>query len=164
MILADDLGYADVSSFGSTDLNTPNVDRLAAEGMKLTRFYANCCVCSPTRASLLTGRYPELVGVPGVIRTHAQNSWGRLDSAALLLRAVAGSRPPIGERRVTVSSVTPSAACDRRSVCGQRSRVLPRPLPCGRCQLGDAERDELKNAGPVATAAGLWLRDARSPY
>jgi arylsulfatase A-like enzyme len=88
VILADDLGYADVSSFGSTDLRTPNVDRLAAEGMKLTRFYANCCVCSPTRASLLTGRYPELVGVPGVIRTHAENNWGRLDPAALLLPAM----------------------------------------------------------------------------
>lgn len=87
VILADDLGYADVSSFGSTDLQTPNVDRLAAEGMKLTRFYANCCVCSPTRASLLTGRYPELVGVPGVIRTHAENNWGRLDPAARLLPA-----------------------------------------------------------------------------
>lgn len=85
VILADDLGYADVSSFGSADLKTPNVDRLAAEGRKLTRFYANCCVCSPTRASLLTGRYPELVGVPGVIRTHAENNWGRLDPAALLL-------------------------------------------------------------------------------
>ncbi|HEV7282550.1 MAG TPA: sulfatase-like hydrolase/transferase [Pirellulaceae bacterium] len=87
MILADDLGYADISSFGSTDLKTPHVDRLAAEGMKLTRFYANCCVCSPTRASLLSGRYPELVGVPGVIRTHSENNWGRLHPNALLLPA-----------------------------------------------------------------------------
>lgn len=87
VILADDLGYADVSCFGSRHLRTPNVDRLAKEGMKLTRFYANCCVCSPTRASLLTGKYPELVGVPGVIRTHAENSWGKLSLDPVLLPA-----------------------------------------------------------------------------
>lgn len=78
LIMVDDLGYGDLSSYGAGDLQTPNVDGLVAAGIKWNYFYANCPVCSPTRASLMTGRYPELVGVPGVIRTHAENSWGDL--------------------------------------------------------------------------------------
>ncbi|MCL4194138.1 MAG: sulfatase-like hydrolase/transferase, partial [Thermoguttaceae bacterium] len=88
VILVDDLGCGDLSSFGATDLHTPHIDRLAGRGMKFARFYANCTVCSPTRASLLTGRYPDLVGVPGVIRTHPENSWGYLNPEVALLPAV----------------------------------------------------------------------------
>ena len=87
LILVDDLGYGDLSSYGAKDLDTPNVDRLVREGMKFTNFYANCPVCSPTRAALLSGRYQESVGVPGVIRTHWANSWGLLDPKAVLLPA-----------------------------------------------------------------------------
>lgn len=78
MIMVDDLGYGDLSCYGAEDVRTPNIDRLAASGIRFTDFYANCCVCSPTRASLISGRYPDRVGVPGVIRTHAENSWGYL--------------------------------------------------------------------------------------
>jgi len=85
MILADDLGYGDLSSYGATDLKTPNIDGLIAAGMRFDRFYANCPVCSPTRASLLTGRFPDLVGVPGVIRTHVTDNWGYLLPQAVLL-------------------------------------------------------------------------------
>ncbi len=85
VILADDLGYGDLSSYGAEDLRSPHVDALVARGMRFDTFYANCPVCSPTRASLLTGRYPELVGVPGVIRTHAEDSWGYLSPDAVLL-------------------------------------------------------------------------------
>jgi len=88
VILVDDLGYGDLSSYGAKDLRSPSVDRLAAAGMRFDSFYANCPVCSPTRASLLTGRYPDLVGVPGVIRTHPQNSWGYLSPGAVLLPVV----------------------------------------------------------------------------
>ncbi|MEW4467484.1 sulfatase-like hydrolase/transferase [Parasphingorhabdus sp. JC815] len=56
-ILADDLGYADLSVFGREDFETPNLDRLAASGMALTRSYANSSVCSPTRLALMTGQY-----------------------------------------------------------------------------------------------------------
>jgi len=86
--MADDLGYGDLSSYGATDLRSPNIDKLATAGIRFDNFYANCPVCSPTRASLLTGRYPELVGVPGVIRTHAENSWGYLDPNAVMLPAL----------------------------------------------------------------------------
>ena len=64
LILADDLGFSDIASYGGRDVRTPHLDRLVAAGMKCENFYANSCVCSPTRAALLTGRYPELVGVP----------------------------------------------------------------------------------------------------
>ncbi len=85
MIMVDDLGYGDLSSYGATNLKTPNIDKLVAAGMRFDNFYANCPVCSPTRASLLTGRYPDLVGVPGVIRTHLRNNWGYMPSHAVLL-------------------------------------------------------------------------------
>ncbi len=85
MILVDDLGYGDLSSYGAKDMKTPNIDKLIASGMRFDNFYANCPVCSPTRASLLTGRYPDLVGVPGVIRTHLTNNWGYMAPQAVLL-------------------------------------------------------------------------------
>ena len=57
-ILIDDLGWADVGCFGSRYYETPNIDRLAAQGMRFTDAYAACPVCSPTRASIMTGKYP----------------------------------------------------------------------------------------------------------
>ncbi len=56
-ILADDLGYADLGCYGRPDIRTPNIDRLAAEGTRLTQAYANSAVCSATRTALITGRY-----------------------------------------------------------------------------------------------------------
>lgn len=85
VILVDDLGYGDLSAYGATDMRTPNIDGLIAAGMRFDSFYANCSVCSPTRASLMTGRYPDLVGVPGVIRTHIADNWGYLLPQAVLL-------------------------------------------------------------------------------
>ncbi|MGE0756522.1 MAG: sulfatase [Pirellulaceae bacterium] len=79
LILADDHGYGDVSTYHASDARTPHIDRLAADGLLFTRMRANCTVCSPSRAALLTGRYPDRVGVPGVIRTHPENSWGYFD-------------------------------------------------------------------------------------
>ena len=62
-LMADDMGYADVSSFGRRDYRTPNIDRLATEGMKLTHAYANSAVCTATRVGLVTGRYQYRVEV-----------------------------------------------------------------------------------------------------
>jgi arylsulfatase A-like enzyme len=88
VIIVDDLGYGDLSSYGAKDLKTPHIDALISRGMQFDNFYANCPVCSPTRAALLTGRYQDMVGVPGVIRTHADNNWGYLDPNAVLLPQV----------------------------------------------------------------------------
>ncbi len=85
VILVDDLGYGDLSSYGAKDLKSPNIDGLVEAGMRFDNFYANCPVCSPTRAALLSGRFPDLVGVPGVIRTHVTNNWGHLSPQAVLL-------------------------------------------------------------------------------
>ena len=67
VIMADDLGYSDIGCFGAVDDVSPNLDRLATEGMLLTDFHSNGPVCSPTRAALLTGRYQQRAGVAGVI-------------------------------------------------------------------------------------------------
>jgi arylsulfatase A len=65
-ILCDDLGYGDLGSYGSR-IHTPNLDRMAAEGVRFTNFCSADPVCSPSRAALLTGRYPTRVGVPRVL-------------------------------------------------------------------------------------------------
>ena len=56
-ILADDLGYGDLGCYGQTKIRTPNLDRMAAEGMRFTNFYAGCTVCAPSRCTLMTGKH-----------------------------------------------------------------------------------------------------------
>ncbi len=67
ILLADDLGYGDLGATGCTDISTPNIDRLAREGVRFEHAYANAPVCSPTRAALLTGRYQQRAGIDHVI-------------------------------------------------------------------------------------------------
>jgi arylsulfatase A len=63
LILADDLGYGDLGVYGATTIRTPNLDRMAAEGVRFTHYYAPASVCTPTRAALMTGCYPMRVGL-----------------------------------------------------------------------------------------------------
>ena len=70
---ADHLGC-----YGNLKVITPNIDEIRKSGIRFDEFYANSPVCSPTRASLMTGLYPDHAGVPGVIRTHPNNNWGYL--------------------------------------------------------------------------------------
>ncbi len=69
-ILADDLGWSDLGCYGNTYHETPNIDKLASQGMRFTDAYAACPVCSPTRASLMSGQYPAHVGVTDFITGH----------------------------------------------------------------------------------------------
>ncbi|QDT63745.1 sulfatase-like hydrolase/transferase [Calycomorphotria hydatis] len=85
MILVDDLGVGDLSSYGATDLKSPHIDQLISRGMRFDNFYANSCVCSPTRAALLSGKYPDRAGVPGVIRTRSEDNWGYFDPNTVTL-------------------------------------------------------------------------------
>ena len=70
IFLTDDQGYGDLSCMGATDFRTPHLDRLASEGARFTDWYSNCPVCSPSRASLLTGRYPGNAGVRSILAGH----------------------------------------------------------------------------------------------
>ncbi len=85
VILVDDLGYGDLACYGAEEMQTPHLDGLFASGLRCDQFYANCTVCSPTRASLMTGCYPDMAGVPGVIRQWPKDSWGYLDPKATTL-------------------------------------------------------------------------------
>jgi arylsulfatase A len=67
IIFTDDMGYADVGVYGAEGFETPNLDRMAGEGMRFTSFYVPSSVCTPSRAALLTGRYPMRVGLPSVL-------------------------------------------------------------------------------------------------
>ena len=67
LIMADDLGYGDIGSYGNNEILTPSLDKLASEGLRFTDFHSNGSICSPTRAALLTGRYQQRSGIQGVI-------------------------------------------------------------------------------------------------
>jgi arylsulfatase A-like enzyme len=98
-ILVDDLGARDLTNEGSTFYETPNIDRIAKEGMKFTRGYASCQVCSHSRASILTGKYPTNHGITQFIggpSGEAHRSKGRHDSHL----------PPEYERNLRASEIT----------------------------------------------------------
>src|SRR5689334_14624324 len=63
VIFADDLGYGDLACYGHPQFKTPNLDRMAKEGARLTQFYSACPYCAPSRATLLTGRYQFRSGI-----------------------------------------------------------------------------------------------------
>ena len=67
LIMADDLGYGELSSYGSSKIKTPHLDKLASQGVKFLDFHSNGPLCSPTRAALMTGKYQQRTGIEGVI-------------------------------------------------------------------------------------------------
>lgn len=70
IVFTDDQGYQDLSSFGSPNIKTPHLDQMAGEGLKLTNFYSAQAVCSASRAALLTGCYPNRIGISGALFPH----------------------------------------------------------------------------------------------
>ena len=82
LIFADDLGYADLGCFGSTKIRTPNIDSIARDGIRLTNFHVPQAVCSASRTALLTGCYPNRVGILGALGPNSKN--GIKDSENLL--------------------------------------------------------------------------------
>jgi arylsulfatase A-like enzyme len=96
-ILVDDLGWTDLGCFGSTFYETPHVDRLRATGMKFTDAYAACPVCSPTRASIMAGKYPTRTGVTDYISPPGNNQPGKWSRNTRLLPAPYSDRLAHGE-------------------------------------------------------------------
>ena len=72
IIFTDDQGYQDVGCFGATDIKTPHLDQMAKEGIRLTDFYAAQAVCSASRAGLLTGCYPNRLGIHGAFMPNSK--------------------------------------------------------------------------------------------
>jgi len=97
LVLVDDMGWTDVGCFGSTYYLTPNIDRLCRGGMKFTQGYAACAVCSPTRASIMTGRYPARVGITDWIHFHDR----RAAAAAKAGKNPEGFDPPRNRKLLT---------------------------------------------------------------
>src|SRR5690606_10076983 len=85
IIFADDLGYGDLGCYGSPTIRTPRLDRMAAEGLRFTDFYSAAEVCTPSRAALLTGRYPIRNGMAGNRRVLFPNSTGGLPPSEVTL-------------------------------------------------------------------------------
>lgn len=80
-ILADDLGYGDVGTFGQQKIKTPNIDRLAKQGMRFTQFYSGTSVCAPSRSSFMTGQHTGHTPIRGNKETKPEGQWPLPDSA-----------------------------------------------------------------------------------
>ena len=137
VLLADDLGYGDLGCFGHPTIKTPNLDRLAAEGIKLTSCYAGQSVCSPSRAALLTGRNPNRYGV---------KDWIPQGSGIVLPRTettVAARLKAAGYTTCLCGQVAPQQQVQRPGADARRPRVRPlvrhpeqrRPEPPGPDEL-----------------------------
>jgi arylsulfatase A-like enzyme len=85
LIVSDDQGYRDLGCFGGPEIQTPNLDRLAAEGIRLTSFYVTWPACTPSRGSLLTGRYPQRNGLYDMIRNDLADTGYKYDEVTYAL-------------------------------------------------------------------------------
>ena len=83
--LVDDLGWSDVGCYGSTFHETPHIDRLAKEGMRFDNAYSTCHVCSPSRASILTGKYPARTDLTEWLGGRPERAYEKLHSAKKLM-------------------------------------------------------------------------------
>ncbi|MDG2224478.1 MAG: sulfatase-like hydrolase/transferase [Rubripirellula sp.] len=88
LMMADDLGYADLSCYGSEAIKTPVLDKMASEGLRLTNYYAGCTVCTPSRMALLTGAYPARLGWRGGVGGYKIKPQNGLAPAALTIAEV----------------------------------------------------------------------------
>jgi arylsulfatase A-like enzyme len=127
LIVSDDQGYHDLGCYGSTEVKTPALDRIAAEGARLTNFYVTCSFCTPSRASLLTGRYPQRNGTFDLFRNDRVND-GHLYTAyeySISPERVLGT----DLREVLISEILQEAGyvngCFGKWDMGQLHRFLP---------------------------------------
>jgi uncharacterized sulfatase len=135
VILADDLGYGDLGVQGSGAIATPHLDRLAAEGIRLTQFYASAPLCSPSRAGLLTGRYPLRSGIMTALPAAGDTLARRLTRKAGMAFAKLGSVDMAGGENA-VAGLPPSeiTLAEALRVAGYRT------MSVGKWHLGDFTR------------------------
>jgi len=95
LIITDDVGYGDFGAYGAPDIKTPNIDRLARDGVKLTDFYA-APVCTPTRASLISGRYQQRVGLEDALTSEGPRDQGLLPTGRSLPQLLRNSKYATG--------------------------------------------------------------------
>ena len=162
VIMADDLDYGDLSTYGGW-IDTPNLDRMAADSLKFADFHSNGAVCSPTRAALVTGRYQQRAGVPVVIFAPVLRASGPVRQLELPCgregrRSVpgagsrggagsqAGSRGEPGARKASACR-----SCGRRRWSG-RWPICTRRAGCGGCTCGAGEHSQ------AAAGACLWVQ------
>jgi uncharacterized sulfatase len=132
VILADDLGYGDLSVQGSSAIETPQLDRLAGEGMRFTDFYASASLCSPSRAALLTGRYPLRSGITTALQAADDTLMRRLMYRVGTLFAKLGAVDLAGGGSA-VAGLPPSeiTLAEALKVAGYRTTAI------GKWHLGD---------------------------
>jgi arylsulfatase A len=95
LILCDDLGYGDVGCYGAKGYATPNIDRLAATGVRFANYYSGAPACSPARAALLTGCYPQRVGIPRVLNPDSKVALNRSEETLAEVLKAGGYRTAI---------------------------------------------------------------------
>ena len=117
IIYSDDLGYSDLHFTGNPTISTPNLDRMSAEGISLTQFYSAAPICTPSRAAMLTGRYPVRVGMYANT-SFAMDAWQRKDGLG-----------GIPSSEVTIAEALEKYGYDTKLVgkwhLGQRKKYLP---------------------------------------
>lgn len=118
LFLVDDMGWRDVACFGSSFYETPNIDRFAKQGVRFTNAYAACHVCSPTRASIMTGKYPGRLDLTDWLSGRREFDFQRFLSAeklqALPLEEVTLRKPSRQRATVRESLVNGTLAMSRR--------------------------------------------------
>lgn len=156
VILADDMGAADWSGGGSRFIDTPNLDQLAAEGTTLTRFYASANVCTPSRAGLLTGRYPVRTGLAtGVIRQWSDYGLPAEELTIAELLSDAGYRTAlIGKWHLGTSSGSHPLEHGFQEFFGVPYSNDMRPFPLLR------GREEIETEAPQAELTARYTQEA----
>jgi arylsulfatase A-like enzyme len=133
LILVDDLGWTDLGCFGSPTYQTPHIDRLASTGVRFTEAYAPACSCSPSRAGIMTGKYPGRLGMTAIVEKHRGDN--APDDAPLL---PATTRPFLPDAEITIAEVLKSA--------GYATCLV------GKWHLGDWKHDPKQHGFDVAIA------------